>query len=629
MTGVELARMGEADRIGLAFAFDARGPVVLRERFDGRVLLGAVVDAAGSVLEWLELAVQSASRLADSTLNVQASNQLLDDRWLAEVESLRRSGASIVSIAPTGYALDVLTLDRSRAKVQTPQGPSGAPLRLCRDESTLASAGLGAYVATLDRFLDDGAGTFVTVAGGRADGLAVRPEDLGITGPLLDAINLEGGIIYARRFLPLSYEATCDWLAGASPTSSLGSPEGRPWLDVSDVLSASLLAELGESARLLESLYLRLSMLVGAMTAVWRATESLKRPLLNVSSESFRVMLPDDAGPSLPARWAMRVELTDAGLALATGEQGLSGGFAPMVALDPSPYRSHALNRNARGSGNMQLRRIALESGDSAVLEARLITQQRVAPAAGDVIHLRFAIGSTPFDLQARVDPGVVAQPGEWRIRTIQQPLDGTRLDLLKRAQGQTVADVLYDLIPAISSPCDMHSLGVLAVRTLLVNLQRPLSVAMDDLGSLARRCASGSPGDLASLARAIEAELHSSTETSAALGPGNLAYDPSLSHAASIVPLGLWSQVLAATIALTPGLTPVSWCADAGAAPVSSPASIYPPAVEEFDRILRTVRSMLFCDWASNREIDAVIRELESSALSYSTTSTSQKGPR
>lgn len=147
LKGIELARWGDSAGISLAFAFNASGPVVLRERLDGRVLLAALVDADAAVIEWLEVAVQSSARLADAPLGTAITNPQLDARWADEIRALRAAGASLVAIGTESYPAPVLTLDRSARVVAAAQGPSGSPLRLCRDEAMLASAGLSAYAA--------------------------------------------------------------------------------------------------------------------------------------------------------------------------------------------------------------------------------------------------------------------------------------------------------------------------------------------------------------------------------------------------------------------------------------------------------------------------------------------------
>lgn len=629
LKGIELARLGDSAGISLAFAFNTGGPVVLRERLDGRVLLAALVDAGGDVIEWLEVAVQSASRLADAPLGTVITNPQLDARWAAEIRALRAAGASLVATGAESHPAPVLTLDRQARIITHVQGPSGSALRLCQDEATLASAGLSPYAASLDRYLADGT-TFVAVAGGSTGQSALRPTDLGLIGAGLDPINLEGGIMYARSLLHASYEAACDWLSGAPPSLAVGSPDSNPWAEVSERLADAFLAELGEPARLLESLYLRLSLFVDALDNVARATASLKRPMLSLSPESFRVGLPDHAGHALPARWALRVELMDTGVGYAIGARGGSGGFAPIVALDASPYRSPALTRVARGSGSMRLRRVLIDSGTTVVLEATLTAQQRVLPAPGDVISLRFALEGQAFDLESRIDPSGSVGFGEWRVRTIEKALDVQAVELLKRAQGQTVPDALFDLAPALSTPCDLHSMGVLAVRTLLVNGQRHLGVALDDLMSMARRTGTDSQTTLDSLARAIETELRTQPGSASALGPVNLAHEPThASVASAVVPLQVWAQILAACAALIPGLTPASWCAEAGAAPPASPERVYDAPLAEFRRLARVVRSLLVCDWSSNREIDAVVRELEAASFSYHSPDTRSKGNR
>lgn len=72
-------------------------------------------------------------------------------------------------------------------------------------------------------------------------------------------------------------------------------------------------------------------------------------------------------------------------------------------------------------------------------------------------------------------------------MRTVAQALESTVVDLLELALVWPIQDVTFELVPLLSTPCDLYSLGVMGVRTLLVEGGRTLAVALDELLSLGR----------------------------------------------------------------------------------------------------------------------------------------------
>src|SRR5262249_40310938 len=138
------------------------------------------------------------------------------------------------------------------------------------------------------------------------------------------------------------------------------------------------------------------------------------------------------------------------------------------------------------GKGWLRLRNVVAEDAGGVVLEGTLSTQDRVIPGKNDLVWLRIALGPTRLDLYAGVDTKGSMAPGEGRIRTIPQKFTDDVAGRLKTALGVPIPDVTFEILPLLSTPCDLYALGVLAVRTLLVGKGAPLPVALDELLSLA-----------------------------------------------------------------------------------------------------------------------------------------------
>src|SRR6185369_12815591 len=79
---------------------------------------------------------------------------------------------------------------------------------------------------------------------------------------------------------------------------------------------------------------------------------------------------------------------------------------------------------------------------------------------------------------------------GEARFRTVPQQMPDTVTAALRAAEGVSFARSPFEVVPLLSSPCDLYALGVLAVRALLVDEETTLAVSLDEVLSLARQVA-------------------------------------------------------------------------------------------------------------------------------------------
>jgi hypothetical protein len=68
--------------------------------------------------------------------------------------------------------------------------------------------------------------------------------------------------------------------------------------------------------------------------------------------------------------------------------------------------------------------------------------------------------------------------------------LSGPVLSALKQAEGAPISNSGFEVLPLLTSPCDMYAVAVLAIRILLVDDENTLAVALDETLSLARQVA-------------------------------------------------------------------------------------------------------------------------------------------
>ncbi len=605
------------------------GPLlVLRDLLDARVYLGGLVDSGGWVHEWVEVWVQNVDGLAaaPAALRAALTNSMVDDRWRRLVASWEKSQRPLLiktgseaEPAPPAF-IDL----KARTVVEPVDKQSGDQWRLCRDDGVLLKAGLPPFTGSLHRYLylpQLGAeGPFVGVTDGAPSG--PRSKSMSeVTGGRSDLVPLNpgGGMILARVYSPISFEAFVD-LLGGSPWR--GVAHGRSALDLElstrpggqgtpDHLSEGglFLGHQGKHGRLLESFHLRARALADAVSAVRSVVADAQRPVLNLGADSFQVRLGEPAR-GLPYLWTARVVLADPGDAMALPVQTSDARYyVPGRAAGPSVYRSESASRASQGRGTVRIREVLSERGDETVLEGTLASDERINASRNDLVWLRLNLKSGRVDLYARLDTKAAMAAGEFRFRTVAQKLGSDTGEQLRSAKGVPLTETPFEVIPLVSTPADLYSLGVLAVRTLLVDPRTSLPVALDEMLSLARQLASGYDTNVP-LPDRVRRVFESDARWLGSLGPQRLSFEPMEPGTAfDLIPAPLWWETLAAIVRMFPGVGPDSRCTDLGDARQGALHKPLDATLEDLDGLVRRSRSLIVIDWKYNREIHSVVR--------------------
>jgi hypothetical protein len=430
------------------------------------------------------------------------------------------------------------------------------------------------------------------------------------------SVNGGGGLMMVRPYAPLSYEQYVDAITGvegeggpadallngiaAAATGASGGPsKAGGWLNISAA---------GNSARLVEALHLKLMLLVGAVAAVRSTTAGAQRPMLNLSARSFRVRL-SRGGATLPLWWTARAEIAEPGEGVELPIEGTSAKYYLTAGGAMSVYTPAAMGRTASGKGWLRLRNVITES-NGAILEGTLSTQDRITPGSNDLLWLRMTVGQTRVDLYGMIDSKEAMASGELRIRTIPHRLPEDVTARLKSALGVPIPDVNFELVPLLSSPCDVYALGVLAVRTLLTGPGRPLPVALDEIMSLAAQAGrdAESGEDLpARLMRVFESDK----KWAASLGPQKLlAGVTDADEAFLAIPPRLWFGTLAMVIRMFTGMGPDARCRDLGDAPMGGIHKVFDGVLDDLYALLTAARSLIVSDQGLSKDVRDVVKD-------------------
>ncbi len=610
------------------------GPLlILRERLDARCYLGCVVDSMARVKRWVEIWVQDTDGLADvpPAYRDAMNNASLDARWRRWCESVEASGlaeglvhAGWEQQHPTPILIDL----KEMRSIRPVEGGSNGYWLLCEDDGLLASRGLPSYGSTSHRYLHVpalGAETFfipVTRNAPSGERCLTAEEAIGI-GPGRIALNLSAGLMMVSDWIGVSLEDHIDALGGEKTVATAKSAGGSAKARTSEstaVMDSGVgrgFLTVGRSGRLLETMYLKLRLLLDVVGSVRAAVEASGAPILNLTPASFAVSRPVGA-PGMPSAWFAEAALRDAGVGVGIELAGSDSKLFMGPGGPASVYSPGATGSNVAGVGALRIRQILAEA-DGVVLDARLVMQERAVLGPGDLLWLRVSVGGTRLDLYATPDLKKATAATEVPLRTIKQPLGDAVREKLKAAEGVNIPGVMFEALPMAGSPHDLYSLAVMGVRTLLCG-DRALGLAASDFQDFARlledTASSEEEGKRTTLEKRIKTILDGSDAESTkwrdALGPHHLRleeWEPK--SALAVVTSDVWAKVLAALVRALPGLGPDSSSKNFSEAPPKAPQRVFDPLVAELLPLVIQTRSMVVSDSGSNSEIRTLIRRV------------------
>jgi hypothetical protein len=602
----------------------SEGPfVLLRDLADASVYLGCIVDHALTIHDWVEVWVQNVDRFADSfpALRESATNLTLDQRWTQRAAAMRNLDP--LSSITTGWESThprPIFFDAAQSRCVNPTDPqTNQAWELLCDDSALVSRGLPPFNTSLHRYLhlpNVPDAPLVPVTADAPQNDATRPLSEAI--PELIPFNPAGGLMMVRRFASCAFEDWADLLSGkpwpgvahaggaivpGAIYQTLLDP-GRIRYDTKHLFAGNQ----GVAGRIAETFHLKLNLIAAAFRLVRSYVQEQKLPLLNVSASSFRISLAE-TDSELPILWSFKTLLAVPGEAVALPIETTDARYFIPARWDGSSiYRPPVIDQPIAGSGSLRIRKVTAEEGSPMVLEGTLGTQERAGAAKSELLWFRLPLPSTRVDLYAQADNSAGSAPGEIRFRTLPQQLSDEVIKALRDAEGVIFPAVPFQTIPLLSSPCDLYALAVLAVRTLLVDEEVSLPVALDELLSLARHAA-GSDDASAAYSQRVRSVAGGDSRIAAALGPNRLVRE--LPSEKVIFPTDLWWDTIGWLTRLFPGLSAESFCRHLGDAPSLALESVFNEPLAELEKLIVRSRSLVVNDWKQNEEVRSVIHDL------------------
>ncbi len=626
---------------------DGGSLIKLRSTLDSEVFLACLDDAAGQIQAWLEVWLQSTAVLRNMVLaqRVFLSNAVLDDRWHKRVQAFDQLGTAEKVTAgwetspPLPTFLDVGALSPVHPKDEQ----TGAYWRLCQDEGILQDHGVPSYTGSLHRYLylpELGSETpLVPVTEEAPTNDRTRPlAEICPNHAKLIPFNPAAGLLLVTRHYPMDLEGFLDLLGGAEHRPEGSRPthvinvDPDPGRDGSAVrYPGRLFSESqGRYSRLIEVFHLKLVLLSHIVASVQAVVRCVQQPLLNLSPESFQVDVDRNAGP-LPFLWTACPRLVEPGHALAmrVGATDLTYYASPLMG-ETSVYRPAVTSLPTRGRALVRIRKTPSGPRTAVTVEGTLATQERLELGESDLVILQLPLASGPLCLCAHAKRDSALAADEYRFRTLSGSLDDGQIEAIRSAQGVPLPGVPFEIIQPLSSPCDLYSLAIVAIRTLLVNRGTSLPIAVDEMLSLARQVQAGAdPAE--PLPAGVERVFRSDPRWLQSVGPHHLTEEEiAPEDALGLVPKDLWWSALAMMVRMFPGLGPASSCRDYGDARAGGLHLVFEPTRSDLSELILKTRYLVTPDLKSDRQIAAVVRRyLESQTEQDSNAANQHKHPK
>ena len=550
------------------------------------------------------------------------TNESLDARWVRTLGWLRAQGPG--SFIATGWETTrpaPVFLDAARGCAVIPcDKETGEPWMLCTDDVELGRRGLPSYSGTLHRYLA------VRAADGALRVAPATPEAptnehttplAGVVGPDLLPLNPEGGFVMIRPYLPLSLDQYAEVLSGGTwegmkrERQTLDPVGFSPWLADAHHPGRLMQAAHGDAPILLETLHLKLVLLIDLFASVRSASAAMGRPLLSLGPSSFRVTF-GWTGRGLPFLWTARAALTDAGDAVALPVPGADAEYhLPSGTQTVSLFRAPPADGCRRGTARLRVRKVQPGTPPRFAMECTFRPREEIRPRPRDLVWIRIHPGGLAVDLYGQVEADSALAAGEWRFLSFPMAFEPAVAAGLSAWEGMLFDEAPFELTPYLGPPCDLYSLAVLAIKVLVGGGGAMPGVALDELLSL------GAASDAAEVTEemrpAVIGQLFQrDPRWTKTLGPHHLsATSLAPEEALASLPEGLWFEVLAWILRVIPGACRDSCCRDFSDAPAGDAFRVFDAPLRELELIAEGTRSLLVMDWTDQMEMARVIEEM------------------
>lgn len=605
---------------------DCYKPRLLSQQNGALCYVAAMSDESGKIYSWHELWIQDPFAGIDPSDigTLSANNSLVDRAWLRYVSRLdEKDPTAIIKIGFDTPGCAAIWLNSSGDKIH----PELSKWTLCVDEDILKKYHLAPYATTMHRYLWNGDASnpaFVACTDDAPGGPNVTVVDQ--QWDQCQPINFSGAMMMLKPSNTMTLGAFSELLSGNIESMSLRNllrnPDSRhsALLEKATVANKNpglLYSKRNTPGQLAEIFHLKLCIIKGIITVVKDSVEHDQCPHFLLSPDSFHVSLsaPDSA---LPFMWAHRVSLIDLPHAVRKEIGDVREPIVfPLKSCVSSIYRSPAINGYHHGTASVRIRKVTEPDDEGLVtIEGTLSTDQVIRVGKLDIFTLEWALPrGGRKQIVCRMEGRDSANDSEYRFVSLPTKFEeevSSIVSGLKQSISSEKIDFL--VIPRLGSTCDLYSLAITCLRTL-IHHPDGLSVMLDDLlsllhlynkrigdsewqtglGSLDDYVRSGDAGDVINR-----------------LGPHRIISNPEIeaSDAFREIPSSLWWTTISFLLRLLPGECLDSFVKSYDDFNPRAMHRVFQQPLEELEILIEKSRGAIFGNHSANREILQVIRQ-------------------
>jgi len=176
---------------------------------------------------------------------------------------------------------------------------------------------------------------------------------------------------------------------------------------------------------------------------------------------------------------------------------------------------------------------------------------------------------------------------------------------------GTSFAKSPYEVWPLLSSPCDLYSLGIAAIRILLANSRSNLPVVIDDILGLARHIGKD-PVEEDKFLPKLKSLLEREPKLLDLVSPHSMIeFDWKPEQARSQILMEIWLEAIALLLRLFPGTGSQSYCKSFGDVSPLALETVFERPLQELETLVLRLRSALAPSLSTNEEIASVLLQV------------------
>lgn len=464
-------------------------------------------------------------------------------------------------------------------------------------------------------FADAGDGRLLLTGGEDAAARVFRWDEQGSLLPVeatdgARVFNAEGGRMFLRYAAPF---AAGDYAAAVSsgqlpPAGPRLSSVTMPTLrDVRHTPGFYLRNWQSEVPPLAEILYLKLSLLHAMTLAVESALQSRRQPLLNLKTQSFGLEWAGER--SGLALWTVQPVLDLPSAAT----RWLGGGDDPVFLLTEEPpagiYRHPEVSAPRFVRGKVRLSQIKAVGSQKDQMEAEgTLLLAEPLPRATDTLLIHCPLAALPLQCAiTALEPSrgeVVFRTARWR------PAAEIAASLAGGGQAPPPMDCDCAMVPRLSAPADLYSLGIIALEVLCCGSGQGLPMVVDEALRVAQRLGQEQvamdaiPDTLAGWQR-----REPDANWSAVLSARHLSAPAQESEAAArMVPQAAWFSALWWALRLLTGGCGQAYFQAPGEGSPAAPHLALEAPLRDLRALLHRTRALVTMEWKANLDLRAQI---------------------